>query len=152
MQDNFHKLDKEGNDYTLTKAVDQSIQLGDGGWGMSLEVQGYQMLFVVNTYRPFTTNVDEILSMKSQMEASSRLKVTEFICNNNLMEYTTQEVVEEGIKILNECSEKTGLPFNYYLVLDLYQDRIPDGLMGKKRIIMNYTFRKPWEYYVMKGI
>ena len=90
--------------------------------------------------------------MKAQLEASSRLKVTEFICNNNLMEYTTQEVVEEGIKILNECSEKTGLPFNYYLVLDLYQDRVPDGLMGKKRIIMNYTFRKPWEYYVMKGI
>ena len=46
VQDNFHKLDKEGNDYTITKAVDQSIQLGDGGWGMSLELQGYQMLFV----------------------------------------------------------------------------------------------------------
>jgi hypothetical protein len=123
-----------------------------GRFQTEIETRGYQMLFVVNTYRPFTTNVDEILSMKAQMEASSRLKVTEFICNNNLMEYTTQEVVEEGIKILNECSEKTGLPFNYYLVLDLYQDRIPDGLMGKKRIIMNYTFRKPWEYYVMKGI
>ena len=62
-----------------------------GRFQTEIETRGYQMLFVVNTYRPFTTNVDEILSMKAQMEASSRLKVTEFICNNNLMEYTTQE-------------------------------------------------------------
>jgi len=123
-----------------------------GRFQTEIETRGYQMLFVVNTYRPFTTNVEEILQMKEQLESSSRLKVTEFICNNNLMEYTTQEVVEEGIKILIECSEKTGLPFNNYLVLDLYQDRVPDGLLGKKRVIMNYTFKKPWEYYVMKGI
>lgn len=45
VQDDFHKLDKEGNDYTIRKAVDQSIQLGDGGWGVSLEAQGYQVLF-----------------------------------------------------------------------------------------------------------
>ncbi len=45
VQDDFHKLDQEGNDYTVRRAVDQSIQLGDGGWGVSLELQGYQMLF-----------------------------------------------------------------------------------------------------------
>jgi hypothetical protein len=45
VQGDFHKLDKEGKDYLLTKAVDQSIQLGDGGWGINLEIQGYQKLF-----------------------------------------------------------------------------------------------------------
>ncbi len=45
VQDGFHKLDKEGKDYLQTKAVDQSIQLGDGGWGINLEIQGYQKLF-----------------------------------------------------------------------------------------------------------
>ncbi len=45
VQDGFHKLDKEGKDYLLTKAVDQSIQLGDGGWGVNIEIQGYQKLF-----------------------------------------------------------------------------------------------------------
>lgn len=42
--DEFHKLDDDGNDYTITQAVDQSIQLGDGGWGFGLEMQGYQLL------------------------------------------------------------------------------------------------------------
>jgi hypothetical protein len=37
----FHKLDKEKRDYVINKPVDQSIQLGDGGVGYSLELQGY---------------------------------------------------------------------------------------------------------------
>ena len=42
--DDFHKLTKEGKDYTLTLPVDQSIQLGDGGVGASIELQGYAQL------------------------------------------------------------------------------------------------------------
>ncbi|MES2520815.1 MAG: hypothetical protein V4585_22060 [Bacteroidota bacterium] len=45
VQDGFHKLDKEGKDYLQYRAVDQSIQLGDGGWGVNIEIQGYQKLF-----------------------------------------------------------------------------------------------------------
>ena len=75
------------------------------------------------------------------------------ICgNNNLMEYTTPEVVEQGISILEECSRLTGLPFKRYLVLDAYQDIVPDGLGGKQRLVMSYTLKKPWEGLVMKGI
>lgn len=42
--DDFHKLTKEGADYTINKPVDQSIQLGDGGVGVSVELQGYAQL------------------------------------------------------------------------------------------------------------
>ena len=45
VQDEFHRRKSDGTDYTITKAVDQSIQLGDGGVGFNLEVQGYQQLF-----------------------------------------------------------------------------------------------------------
>jgi hypothetical protein len=37
-------------------------------------------------------------------------------------------------------------------VLDEYEDRVPDGLLGKTRRVMSYTLRKPWEKLVMKGI
>jgi hypothetical protein len=36
-KDNFHKLDSEGNDSLVYKVVDQSIQLGDGGFGVIVE-------------------------------------------------------------------------------------------------------------------
>ncbi len=45
VQDEFHKLDKDKKEYIQVKAVDQSIQLGDSGWGESIEVQGYYSLF-----------------------------------------------------------------------------------------------------------
>lgn len=43
--DTFHKLDQEGADYTTERPVDQSIQLGDGGWGFSVETQGFQRIY-----------------------------------------------------------------------------------------------------------
>lgn len=41
----FHKLTEDGRDSIINKPVDQSIQLGDGGWGFSLEVQGFWKVF-----------------------------------------------------------------------------------------------------------
>lgn len=45
VKDEFHKLTKDGRDSLNTKAVDQSIQIGDGGWGLNLEMQGFRRLF-----------------------------------------------------------------------------------------------------------
>jgi hypothetical protein len=41
----FHKLDSDKQDSIITRPVDQSIQLGDGGWGASIEIQGFQAMF-----------------------------------------------------------------------------------------------------------
>ena len=46
VQDEFHRRKStDGADSVIVKAVDQSIQLGDGGVGISLEIQGYTTLF-----------------------------------------------------------------------------------------------------------
>lgn len=45
VQDTFHKMATDGSDSTFTKAVDQSIQLGDGGWGFTVQTEGYRSLF-----------------------------------------------------------------------------------------------------------
>ena len=37
--DVFHRRATDGKDSTITRPVDQSIQLGDGGWGFNLELQ-----------------------------------------------------------------------------------------------------------------
>lgn len=43
--DEFYRRKSNGDDSVFRKAVDQSIQLGDGGFGFSIEAQGYQKLF-----------------------------------------------------------------------------------------------------------
>lgn len=117
-----------------------------------IKKRGYHTRLVVNTSRPFTSNVAEVLAMIAMLQASSKLRVHELICNTNLMQYTDQDLVVEGIKIVQEAATQAGLIFDTYLVLDEYADRVPDGLLGKKRLVMSYTLKKPWETLVMKGI
>lgn len=45
VQDDFHRRTADGGDSVVTKPVDQSIQLGDGTWGLNLELQGFHQLF-----------------------------------------------------------------------------------------------------------
>lgn len=123
-----------------------------GRFETSIKTRGYQMLHVVNTRRPFTSTAEEILVMKQQLEFTSRLKISEFICNTNLMEDTTPELVQEGLKIVAEAALQANLPFRTYLVLSLYESRVPDGLEGKKREVMAYTLSKPWEMVMARGL
>lgn len=117
-----------------------------------INARGYHLQLVVNTSRPFTSNPSEISAMITMLEAASKLKVSELICNTNLMELTTRELVEDGIRMVDEAANDHGLVCETYLVLDQYAHSVPDGLMGKKRVILNYTLKKPWEHLVMKGI
>jgi len=105
----------------------------------SIRERGYQMHFVVNTRRPFTSSVPEIITMKEQLEFTSKQKITHLICNTNLMQYTDAQVVEEGIEILSQVEEQTKLPFEHYLVLDEYAKIVPDGLGGKQRMVLKYS-------------
>ncbi len=123
-----------------------------GRFETEIKARGYRMLHVVNTLRPFTSTAEEILVMKQQLEFTSRLKISEFICNTNLMEDTTPELVEEGLKIVAEAAQLANLPFKTYLVLSLYQSMIPDGLMGYQREVMEYTLSKPWEMVMARGL
>lgn len=118
----------------------------------SIRERGYQMHFVVNTRRPFTSSVPEIITMKEQLEFTSKQKITHLICNTNLMQYTDAQVVEEGIEILSQVEEQTKLPFEHYLVLDEYAKIVPDGLGGKQRMVLKYNLKKPWERLQAKGI
>jgi len=118
----------------------------------AIRSRGYLLRLVVNTSRPFTTTAAEIIAMIEMLEFASKLKVGELICNTNLMEYTDQALVETGIGIVQEAADLKGLIFEEYLVLDSYQDVVPDALGGKKRRVMSYTLQKPWERLFTKGI
>jgi len=118
----------------------------------AITTRGYHMRLVVNTSRPFTSNTEEIISMIGMLENASKLKIHELICNTNLMEFTDQTLVEAGIRSVEAAAIQLGLSFENYLVLDEYADRVPDQLLGKKRIVMSYTLKKPWESLIMKGI
>lgn len=68
------------------------------------------VLQVVNLYRPFSTNVGDIKSLRSEMENKSHLKVHGWINNSNLKEWTTLQDWEKSIGIMLELVAESGIP------------------------------------------
>ncbi len=118
----------------------------------NIKKRGYEMHYVVNTKRPSTQDKEGIIEMFNMLQNTSKLNITEIICNTNLMEYTTKEIVEEGIKIIEDAANELKVKFEHYLVLDNYKDKVSDGILNKKRIVLSYFLNKPWEMPVFKGI
>lgn len=73
----------------------------------------YEMSLVVNTRRPLSSTVNEIVEMKENIEIASRLKVTNIIADTNIADETTKEIIEEGYEITKEASDVLGLPIKY---------------------------------------
>ena len=119
----------------------------------NIKKRDYEMHCVINTKRPFTSDEKEIMVMFEMLENTSDLKISHLICNTNLMEFTTEEIVEKGVKIISNVAKEKKLVFEYFLVLDKYEDKIPDEIAEKKKKILRYYLSKPWEKQLFtKGI
>ena len=77
-----------------------------------------ELIMAVNTRRPFTSTADEIIIMASELQEASKMKITGFINNTNILEQTTASDILEGEKILLEVQEKTGIPIVMTTVMD----------------------------------
>ena len=111
----------------------------------AIKKRSYEMLLVVNTQRPFTSNEIEINEMKNNLESISELKVTELVCNANLMEFTSIEIIQTAIKIIKNVALENNLIFNKYLVLNDSDNIYPTEIEGIKKIVLEYFLKKPWE-------
>ena len=87
----------------------------------------YNFFFVVNTRRPETSTEYEIISSLREVEQASRLKVTHLVLNTNLRWETTRDIFMEGNAILENVSEKTGIPIEFGCVDKNYKE-IADGV------------------------
>lgn len=81
-----------------------------GSMKSRLDKTDADLWMAVNTRRPFTATADEIIIMASELQEASKMKITGFINNTNVLEETTFDDILEGEKILLEVSKKTGIP------------------------------------------
>ena len=73
----------------------------------------YEMSLVVNTKRPLSKTVAEIIEMKENIETASRLKVTNIISDTNIADETTKDIIIRGYEITKEAAQKLNLPVKY---------------------------------------
>jgi hypothetical protein len=70
----------------------------------------YNLFFIVNTRRPETSNVAEIIRAISMIQGASRMKVTRLVFNTNLRWETTKDIIMEGLNVVKEVSLEIHIP------------------------------------------
>ena len=86
------------------------------------EEDDYEMLLVVNMYRPLTRTAADTVEVLQEIEAACSLPFTAIVNNSNLGPQTTAESILKSIPYAQEISRITGLPVKMTCVKDqLYQ-------------------------------
>lgn len=81
-----------------------------GRYSREIAVERHDVFMVVNPYRPHTQTAQEVLGLQRLIEEKSRLKVTAFVNNANLMSHTALVHLERGKRLLDELYAETGIP------------------------------------------
>ena len=82
------------------------------------EENNFEMIYVVNKYRPLTSDPDSAIEVMREIEEACKLKFTSIINNSNLGAETDAETVLSSVGYAEEISEKTGLPIVYTTVTE----------------------------------
>ncbi len=87
----------------------------------------YEMLFVINCYRPLTPDAESTLEVMREIETAGKIKFTAIVNNSNLGEETTAQDVLDSVNYANEVSAISGLPIKCTTV----HEKLYDELKGK---------------------
>ena len=75
-----------------------------------LQENNYEMLFVINCFRPLTRDAESTIEVMREIEDAAKIKFTAIVNNSNLGEETKKEDVLKSLAYAEEISQKTGLP------------------------------------------
>ena len=92
-----------------------------------LEENDYEMLMVINSFRPLTRDTASTMEVLSEIETAAKIKFTGIVNNSNLGEETTAEDVISSLHYAEEVSKATGLP----IVATTVKEELLDKLNGK---------------------
>ena len=87
-----------------------------GRFRSHLERAGYDMLYVVNTLRPFSSSPEEITAMLRAVENTSRLACTALVSNTNLGVASSAKEVRTGLDTVRRVSDEVGIPVRFFAV------------------------------------
>lgn len=78
----------------------------------------YEMLMVVNMYRPLTRTLEDVLEMKEEIERAAGIPFTGIVNNSNIGPLTTPEDVVRSFAFIEEIEKATNLHLRFTAVWD----------------------------------
>jgi hypothetical protein len=105
----------------------------------------YDLLLVLNAYRPFTADVAGTLKMMEEIETSGKLKFTGLISNSHLIEQTTITEVLHGLNLTRQVSDQTGLPICFVSAVESVVRQLTPRQVPYPVLAIDRSLLKPWE-------
>lgn len=100
-----------------------------GRYADAIKRDGYEMLYVLNFYRPLTDNTDDMTRLMYDIEQCSGLKCSGLINNSNIGAETSAEDILKTFSEAKAVSEKTGLPVVFTTVISsIDTSRFPENI------------------------
>ena len=93
-----------------------------------LEENNYEMLFVINKYRPLTPDAESTVEIMREIEKASGIPFTAIVNNSNVGELTTAEYVLNSMDYASEVSKQSGLPIVMTTVKAELYDELKDKI------------------------
>ena len=94
---------------------------------MIKEENNYEMIFVVNFFRPITKNAEDAIEIMREIEAVSSLRFTAIVNNSNLGDITTVEDIKSTEKELKKLCKLSSLPLLFTSVKSNIYDVVKDS-------------------------
>ena len=108
-----------------------------------LEENDYEMLFVINKFRPLTSDVQGTLEVMQEIETACRMKFTGIVNNSNLGEDTTAEDVLESQAYADSIAEACGLQIRMTTVSAKLYDELKSNI--NNLMPLNLYIRQSWQ-------
>ena len=126
-----------GGDAQGTKAL--------GSVAESVDLKNYDLLMVLNSRRPQTSDVPGCIKTMERIETSAKLKFTGLISNTHLINETTPEVVLEGYRMAEMVARESGLPLQFVSAKRNVLAEMDVSVFECPVLPLTRSMLKPWE-------
>lgn len=118
-------FDKKDETVVFDVGGDETGSVALGRYKPYFDKDDYEMLFVINVFRPFSADVDEIIDLYGRVCERARMSAAALINNSNLGAQTQAQDVVQGQKIVEKVAEKLGLPVRCVCATQPVMARLP---------------------------
>jgi len=105
----------------------------------------YEMLLVLNSYRPFTQSIPQIKQIAQKIENTSRLKISGVVSNPNLSTQTDEDVIKKGHILIRQAAQKLKIPIKFICIDEQFSQKIKQENFEEPVYYIKRFMKLPWE-------
>ncbi len=108
---------------------DGAVALGQ--YNRYLSKESYDMFFVLNSLRPDTSSIEDIVTLANNIELTSRAKISALINNTNLSYLTESHHLTDSLEFSEKAARELGVELRYITGTKEILNSLPDSYRSK---------------------